>query len=621
MGGLAQEQVAGARALLRATLERIADEGVPLATLQAALRDIAYNQRDTSGGRMPNVLARLLNAVPVVMRDGDTIGAFDSAGALARLRQDILDPDFFRGLVRSLLDNPARLDADVVPDPDYFTRRAALEQERLDAILPTLTPEARQRVADDNAALEALQRQPADSALLPRIRPGDVSAQPRALPPVRAAAEGKYLFGTASNGISYARIQYELGSLPEDDWPWLQLYADLRGELGVADLDYEQAGAWCRSQVPRFGLGVDAALDAGGALRLTLNFLASGLREEHAHIAAVLDAYIDRPRFDEHARIRFLIERMARRRLDGLAQDADRYAALAAAAPLSPLRRFENASGGADAVRFLDTLQRSAASPDGIVQIAARLARLHERIAACPSTILCAGSGDDAHALGALFDAPAAHADGAGTPPPGQSPLAKHALYAASQVNHCHIAWPAPNQLHPDAPALAVAAELMSHQLLHQALREQGGAYGGHAAYVESAGIFTMSSYRDPRLAGTYADFAATVDRVLEAEFRDEQLEEAVICVIKKLDHPASPFEAVLGAWTLHRRGIDLAARQRFRSGVLACTAADVKAAVRRWLKGVAPSRAAAVGNTDQALDGLQVVDLLSLSQPSRAAV
>jgi Zn-dependent M16 (insulinase) family peptidase len=165
------------------------------------------------------------------------------------------------------------------------------------------------------------------------------------------------------------------------------------------------------------------------------------------------------------------------------------------------------------------------------------------------------------------------------------------------------------------APALAVAAELLAHQFLHQALREHGGAYGGRASYASDLGVFTMSSFRDPRLEATYADFETAIEKVLATDFRTEQIEEAIICVIKALDRPPSPLDSIQQAWHLHLRGVDEATRQQHRTGVLACTQADIKEAVTLWLKKGVASRAAFVGNPDQALAGLEVVSLQALTE------
>jgi Zn-dependent M16 (insulinase) family peptidase len=176
------------------------------------------------------------------------------------------------------------------------------------------------------------------------------------------------------------------------------------------------------------------------------------------------------------------------------------------------------------------------------------------------------------------------------------------------------VAWRAPMVHEAGAAALAVAAELMTNQLLHAALREKGGAYGGSAGYGGGSGTFVMASYRDPRLAETYADFGVAIDQMLENDFSQEELEEAIICVIKGLDKPNSPHEQVTHAWSLYRRGISEELRQQFRTGVLNCTLDDIRSAVRTWIKDGQASRAAFVGDLSQDLSGLKAVDLVELA-------
>ncbi|GAB2842572.1 insulinase family protein [Pseudoduganella ginsengisoli] len=616
MEGLTEDQLPAARTRMWDALEYAAQHGVPHDMLAAALRDIRYSQRDTASGRMPNVLGRMLHALPVAMRGGDVMTAFDSDSVLAQLEQDIADPAFFKGLVKDMLASPSRLEVTVVPDPAYFSGRAAQEEAALAAREAALTEKERTRILDDAAALDAHQRRVVDNSVLPRILPSDVGKEPRRLPDIPAAVDGAYRFDIASNGISYARVHYDVSDMPAEDWPWLQLYTDLRRDLGVAGMNYEQAGAWRQRMAATFGVNFDAIMRENGSMLLDVSFAASGLREEHQNLGDVLAAHIASPRFDEHERIAFLVERMVRNRINGLAQSGNRYAALTAAAPLSALRHIEDVASGTSVLPFMAQLQRMAHTPEGVAAIALRLSALHDRIVAGPASVLCAGAGDDANALAAAIRLPAATAQAAApsipTAVPAQPP-ANAALFAPGQVNHCSIAWPAPRQAHADAAPLAVAAELLTHQVLHQALREQGGAYGGSAGYAGNAGVFSMMSYRDPRLAGTYADFHAAIDKVLATDFTQEQIEEAIICVVRGLDRPDSPYDAVLAAWTLHRRGITMDVRRNFRHGVLHCTQDAIKAAVRTWLKDVRPSRAAFVGNTEQDLAGLDVVDMLAL--------
>jgi Zn-dependent M16 (insulinase) family peptidase len=619
MEGLRHDQVGDARALIQAALEQAAQTGVSVDVLRATLRNIRYRQRDTSSGQTPNVLGRMLRVVPVALRGGDIQSAFDSESVLEQLERDIADPGFFKAMVRALLDAPARLTATVVPDADYFTKRDVAQAARLAAEQAGLSDDDRRRITADNAALLALQGTANDTGVLPRITPRDVPLQPRALPQLAAQPVHMHTMPIASNGISYARVQFDVSAIPEADWPWLQLYVDLRGGLGVAGRSYDDADAWRQQAAPVFGLGLAPAL-VDGALSLALSFYASGLHEEHAGIADVLNTHIGQPRFDEHVRIAFLCTQMAQQRNKSLAQMGDHYASLNAGSQISTLRYFENAVSGTPRLQFLDQLQQLAATEAGVAQIAQQLARLHAIVTAAPATLVCAGSGDHAAQLSAMIVLPTATqvTAPAAPRPAGAALRIAPALHAPSQVNHCFQAWAVPDERHPDAGALAVAAELLTHQFLHTSIREKGGAYGGVAGYLAGAGVFSLKSYRDPRLAGTFADFAAAIDGLMTAQFSVEQIEEAIITVIKGLDRPLSPLDEVLVALGQQRRGITMAHRAALRTAVLNCTMADVKAVVSRWLHGVAPQRAAFVGDSKQDLAGLELVDLAQLAGGAR---
>src|SRR5450830_1937680 len=506
MEGLTQEQIADAHQRIWTALEETAEEGIPAAVLHAALRDIKYSQREISSGRMPYGLGRLLHALPLAMYGGDVMDAFDNTAILETLEQQIEDPEFFKQLVRELIANPTRLTTHVVPDSAYFTDRAAQEDAKLAALQARLTDAEREHIVAESAALEAHQQLPSNSEVLPRIRPGDVSAAPRPALPIPPAVDGAVAFSIASNGIRYA------------------------------NMSFDDASAWRQSMVPSFHIGLEAIPRPQQAMRVELSFSASGLREEHAAIAAVLSAWIAKPRFDEEERLAFLIESLVQDKLSSLAESGGRYAMLAAAAPLSAMRRFDDIVGGPSALPFYRRLQQLSKTSSGLQEIARELDTLHAQIIAQVPTVLCAGLEQDGLTLASLLDLPAPSASVASTATASEAaalPLANAALHATSQINHCYVAWPVPGVHHADAAALAVAAELMTNQVLHTALREKGGAYGGSASYAAGAGTFTLSSYRDPRLAGTYADFGTTWEQILDGDFSQEQVEEAIICVIK----------------------------------------------------------------------------------------
>ncbi len=638
MEGLDENQVEPASKRIWNALEKTAEEGVPRSTLLAALRDLRFSLRDVRDGHTPDLLSRLLHALPHAMYDGDVANGLEAEAVLAELQEQTADPAFFKEMVRALLDSPARIDARIEPDADWFGARQRTEEARLAALQAALDAQEAQRIRSEAETLQARQRQPVDNGVLPRIRPADVDAAMHPLPAL-PREDDAIVVPIASNGVSTARVLYDVSHFDEADWPWLQLYVDVLPEMGLGDMSYDEADAWRHEAVPRFRVSLIALacrsapdeLRNNEAARIHVDICARGLREEHAGIAAVLGRTVAETRFDDHARLAYLIDSSVQDTRDMLAEEGDEYARLAACAPLGRAARFEDCTGGVRALPFLDALQDQARTPDGIAAIAARLEALHRRITALKPQILCAGMDGDAAELARAIRLPQSVTPDAKAPPnlslpkaPALSPslppsLAQAAggvalaLHAPAQVNHCYIAWSVPMLDHPDAPGLAVLGELVTNQVLHQALREEGGAYGGQAAYSALGGSFVMMSYRDPRVEATYADFDRALEWIAGATPTQEQLEEAIICVIQSLDRPRTPFSQVMRAWTLREQGITQEMLERYRSGVLSCTLEQVRAAAR-WLQERAGSRVAFVGETGRKVPGFEAVSLMTLA-------
>ena len=625
MEGLTKRQTSAARKRIWSTLERVAETGVPLAAQQATLRDLRFSQRQISGGRTPYGLRKLFEAVPLAMAGADVMVVLDNEAGFAELEQQIRDPGFFRSLVQALLDNPTRLDVTVSPDAAYFTLRQERENTHLTELQARMAPAELARIEADAAALLARQREVADNSVLPRIRPEDVSTLPRPAFALPAAVRGVIGLDVAANGVSYASVSYDVTALPPEQWQWLDLYATLLPDLGSGARTFEQAAAWRQEMVPRFDVDVDAheTLPVDGApagFKLQVIFSARNLREDAASIAAVLADALSAPRFDETERIGFLVDSVAETLAQELGENGDRYAAIAADAPFSLRGQYDQMVDGTGIVVFYRDLARQIATPAGMAEVVTRLQALHRQVMACAVTVIGAGSGDDGQALAASIQVPqpavvVATQGSARHVPPSVTPVpANLALVAPAQVNHCYASWPVPYLGHADCPALSVLANLMTNQILHQALREEGGAYGGRARNSPQSGIFTMLSYRDPRLADTYRDFARAVAWVIEAKLEREHVEEAIIGVISDLDKPQSPYEEALHAWRMRERGVTPAMRLAFRSGVLGCDANQLKDVARRYLQGVVPSRAAFASDTVTDLAGLVPVPLHALA-------
>jgi len=155
-----------------------------------------------------------------------------------------------------------------------------------------------------------------------------------------------------------------------------------------------------------------------------------------------------------------------------------------------------------------------------------------------------------------------------------------------SQVNFCAWALPTVTLDHPDSAPLAVLGGVLRNGHLHTAIREKGGAYGAGATQDSSMAAFKFYTYRDPRVEGSFNDFAASVDWVLNIKQGDHLIEQAVLGIIGGLDRPGSPAGEAKQAFHMDKTGRTRTLRQLWRDRLLAVTWEDVRRVADQYLKG-----------------------------------
>jgi len=178
-----------------------------------------------------------------------------------------------------------------------------------------------------------------------------------------------------------------------------------------------------------------------------------------------------------------------------------------------------------------------------------------------------------------------------------------------SQVNFCAWALPTVTLNHPDAAALAVLGGVLRNGHLHTAIREKGGAYGAGATQDSSLGCFKFYTYRDPRVEGSFADFASSIDWALALGNGRDHVEQAVLGIAGSLDRPGSPAGEAKQAFHMDKTGRTRELRQNFRDRLLAVTWADVIRVTEQYLKGQDGFRAVvAPRGTESVADKLGLV-------------
>ncbi len=611
------QQAEAVEALILDTLTQVAEHGVPQAELESVLHQLELNQREITGDGFPYGLKLLVNLLAPVLHGGDAVALLDLDAALDTLRNRIQDPVYVPGLVRRLLlDNPHRVRLVMQPDPQLAARRQQAEQAELARLQAQLTPEAAQALVTQAAVLQQRQQTPPDAEVLPKVGIEDIPAH-------LAIAEGENLllpigpatfYPQGTNGLVYQQLIVPLPLLTPEELDLLPLYVNLLPEVGANGHDYL---ALQRQQAAVSG-GISASLSVRGGIedaRAVQGFLVlagKALTRNQAALTDLLALIAQAARFDEYPRLRELIAQERLHQEESVTQAGHQLAMLAAASGLGPYPALMQRWRGLTGLQALKQLDKTLDTQARLEQFGTRLAALHVKLWAGNRRYLLVAEATQRELLTAelLRAWPVATNTAA---PVFQVPQPAPALSSAvgwainSSVNFCAQAYPVVPAAHPDAPAFRVLAHYLRNGFLHTALREQGGAYGGGASFDPLAGTFRFYSYRDPRLAETFADFERSLDWLQQGDHPARWLEEAILGVISDIDQPGSPAGEALSAYFNALHGRSPEHRRQSRQAVLAVSRADLQRVAATWLQPAQASRAVLGSQETLARSGLNL--------------
>ncbi len=578
--GISEPNISEFEDLVLGVLREVAVTGIPKEQLKGVLHQMELAQREVGGDGMPYGLQLIFACLPAAIHRGDPFKALDLDQALSALRIEIEHPDFIKELVnRLLLNNQHRVTLVLVPDSVLEQRSSEHETQRLKQLAETLSDADRAKLSAQAAALQLRQNQVEDLEILPKVSVADIPIERDYAAPLVSGPITSY--GAGCNGIVYHHLLSELPVLDAQEWQLLPVLNQCIGELGVYDRDY--------LEVQNHQQDISGGLNAFASVRSDLEtpqharavhvISSRALHENAGAMMQLLEDCRAGLRFDELPRLQELVQQLIARKSMSVINQAHSYAMTAASACFSPVAALNHQITGLGSLAWFKQLGHQV-QEEGLDEIAAQLAALHERINAAPRSALLVSEFERLEGLSALVPGQLELK----SPEEGRQlmelsllPLARVGYLTSTQVNFCAAAYSCPGERHHLSAATQVLAAVLRHQYLHPEIREKGGAYGGGASYDAASGVFRLYSYRDPELARTLDVFRDAEKFMARHSLSVAEVEEAILGIISSLDAPGSPAGAARGDFYHRLHGRSEGFRRAQRQAILAVTPAEVK--------------------------------------------
>ena len=572
--------------LILDTLRGLADSGIDAKYVDAAVNSVEFVLREKNSGRFPVGLAVMLQSLITWLHDNDPLAPVQYEQPLAAIKDRIASGErFFENMIRTyFVDNTHRATVILVPDPDLVNVKAAQETERAAAAVAAMPEDARGKIAERAAELQALQEapdDPADLARIPRLEVSDLPREEKAIPFEKSSIQDTpvVFHDLPTSGISYVEAFFDLSSVPSRLYCLLPLFSRALTEMGTSRRDFVDLNMAIAGKTG--GLDAVSIFPTARADRSPLpSMVVSGKAtpDKTKDLFSLMREIILDADFDKQDRfMRMVLEEKARAE-HSLVPAGHNYVAVRLRAGQSASGMMDETANGVTSVFFLRELaERVSGDWPSVLR---DLQILHACVF-CQSGLAWNITAEADHRSALIAEAAALTA---GLPELGvprttllgktMSP-AKEALILPAQVNYVGQGGNLYDAGYVYHGSVHVILKQMRTGWLWEKVRVQGGAYGAFCLFDRMAGSFVLASYRDPNVLATLDVFARTPGYLTGLDISQRELDAAIIGAIGEVDAYMLPDAKGHASFLRQFTGDTRESRQKMREEILSTTKED----------------------------------------------
>ncbi|MBN1649310.1 MAG: insulinase family protein [Spirochaetales bacterium] len=573
--GVKKENLEKVDKLMIDTLAELASKGIEPDDVHAALNTFEFRLRENNTGNIPRGLQHNGRILASWIHDDDPFSPLRFESALADIRKK---DAYFEALIREyLIDNGDRITFTAEPDPDFVTKYENEEAAKLASVKAGLDERLLDEIIAESSMLKKVQSEPdhpEDLARIPRLNLNDLDRKirPIAIEPLhRDFGAPGYMHDIFTNGILYLDMGFDLHTVPARLLPLVPLFCRSLLLMGSRKEDYtaliRKIGIHTGGVRPvklvtdRFG---DSDPLAMLVFRTKLTYSNIPLLKD---IMATLFTGIN---WDNRERFRQILLEEKSEYEAGIIYSGHSIVISRLRAAFSQTDWLQEQFGGISYLHFLRMTL-------GLLEndwktLCNDLQELYSTVIN-RNTLILNLTMDGKHC-----EAVKEHIAGiAGLVPERRAVPAdwtvrfdgrNEILATSTQVNFVGTGMVLAENMNEYSGVMLLVKKILSTDYLWNTVRVKGGAYGAFAAYNELNRTFSLVSYRDPLLAGTFKAYQAVPAYLQNFKPDKNELEKIKIGVIGSLDAPLLPDMQGYVSFRRQLAGISDVCRQEIRDSV-----------------------------------------------------
>ncbi len=570
--------------IIFSTIEELAKNGIATKLVDSAIHQIEFYRKEITNTPYPFGIKLLLSFAGTIIHDGDPVSCVNLDQELAKLRKKLDKKGYLEDKLKQyFLKNPHRVLFVLEPDKNLQADQTKEIKKELADILRGLSAEDLLTIENDAAALEALQEQEEDLSVLPTLELSDVPVEIEIIKPdkidgVRVSTP----YDKATSGILYFTCPVGAGNIDSDLFPLIPFFCKAFTSSGTQKHRYDQMAELMDlytggiSVTPFSGSMFNKNADAHSFLAIQGKALDRNVEKLFDQIKEYIAAYS----FSDLERVKSLLLQYQAGMEASIVATGHRYAISLASRSLSKPSYINELWHGIFQYKLIKDMTQKLNQTDTkgelLKTLEANLCKIADSILRKdnfrPAVIGSHQSIQTAdQKIISIYEALEEDGRNSFTTPEiaFDSKLPYDGWYTNTAVSFVGQSFKAVRITHPDSPGLSVISKLLRSTFLHREIREKGGAYGGFAIYNAEEGIFSFGSYRDPHIIRTLDVYKDACSFVMEDNYSETDIKEAILQVCSDIDKPETPGPASMKAYYRDITKLSDEIRQQFKDSLL----------------------------------------------------
>ncbi|MDE7297583.1 MAG: insulinase family protein [Lachnospiraceae bacterium] len=580
--------------VIRDTLQKIAEEGVPERSLRAAINSAEFRYREADYGSLPKGL--MLNMMSMCSWLFNENGAFEylrGNDLYAELKKEI-GTGYYEELIRKYMLEPEHATVfTLLPEAGLVGRREKELKEQLAGIRAGMTDEQLDGVREKQAALKKYQDTPdtkEDVERLPMLKRSDLKKEARPIIAQPDSAHGLNIVSqeTFTNGIAYAALRFDVHGVPKEKVPYLGLLSTVLGYMDTENYTYRELDNETNIETGGISTSLESLMkdDDAAYYRPVFKFEIRTMYDKLEKAFELVNEQVWRTKLGDIARLKEIVMELRARKqmeLNSASHVAARRRALSYQYEKSC---FEDMTQGIGYYRFIrelaekfdekaEEISSSLKELCGIIfnrsnltvsltAEATGLERAKSALAVIAGELPGESAGGDFRFREAQFGFVPERKQEAFTCPGQVQYVAKCGNYLATGEKITGV--------------LDVMNKALSINYFWDKVRVHGGAYGCMSGFGSLNGTYTAVSYRDPNLAETIDVFDHAWEYLRDFDADEREMTKLIIGTLGDTDTPLTPQMVGERSFSLYMAGVPFETLQKRRDERLAACPEDIRA-------------------------------------------